>query len=161
MRFAQLLFTLALFSAAALAQLPLSTPASDSKVEDVFLARDDGAGKAGDSAEVFSPGDIPIHCVIMLTSTEPTPVRMLLVAVKVPGVKEGTNVVSAAYTTKQGEDRVYFRGRPDGKWVAGTYRIDVFVADKLERSVAFEVKGTSVPAAATKFAPSKTRKRVN
>ena len=84
--------------------------------------------------------------------------KMMLVAVKVPGVKPESRVVAAAYTTKDEQDRVYFTGRPEGKWVPGTYRIDVFVDEKKERSVMFEVKGTVSPAAANKFvAPVKKR----
>ena len=156
MRFAQQLALLALFSATAFAQPPEPVPTS--KVEDVYLAKDDGAGKAGDMAESFAPTDIPIHCVVVLTDAEPKAVTMLLVAVRVAGVRPETKVVTAAYTTKEKQNRVYFTGRPDGKWVPGTYRIDIFVGDKKERSVTFEVKGTAAPAAANKFAaPAKKR----
>jgi len=162
MRFALVLALLTLLSITALAQEPVTSPTAPlGKVEDVYLARDNGEGKAGDVVEVFTTADVRIHCVVMLTEFDPTPVKMLLVAVKVPGVKPESKVVTAAYMTKQGQDRVYFSGSPDGKWVAGTYRIDIFVEEKKERSVTFEIKGGSEPAAATKFAPSKPVKRPN
>ena len=162
MKFAHaLLFTL-LLSIAAFAQLPQVPPGTAvGKVEDVYLARDNGEGKAGDIAQEFTTGDVRIHCVVVLTGFEPTPVKMLLVAVKVPGVKPESKVVTAAYTTKQGQDRVYFSGSADGNWVPGSYRVDIFVADKKERSVSFEIKSSSVPATSTKFAPSKPGKRRN
>ena len=153
MRFAHALALIALFSAAVFAQSP--EPAS-SKVEDVYLARDNGAGTAGDVTDSFAPSDIPIHCVVVLADARPTAVRMMLVAVKVPGVKPESKVVTAAYTTKDKQNRVYFTGRPEGKWVPGEYRIDIFVDDKKEGSVTFEVKGPLAPAAASKFvAPAK------
>ena len=66
--------------------------------------------------------------------------------------------MAAGYNTKEKQDRVYFTGRPDGKWVPGMYRIDIFVEDRKERSVTFEVQGTAAPAAANKFvAPTKKR----
>ena len=157
MRLAHVLVLIALCCAAAFAQapqpvLPLST------VEDVYLARDDGEGKAGEVAANFAPSDIPIHCVVVLADGQPRAVKMLLVAVKVPGVRPESSVVSAAYNTKDKQDRVFFTGRPDGNWVPGMYRIDIFVDEKKQSSVTFEVKGTIAPAAANKFvAPTKMR----
>jgi hypothetical protein len=162
MKFAHALIFTLLLAIAAFAQLPQSAPeAAVGKVDEVYLARDNGEGKAGDVVEGFTTGDGRIFCVVVLTGFDPTPVKMLLVAVKVPGVKPESKVVTAAYTTKQGQDRVFFSGSPDGKWVPGTYRIDIFVADKKERSVSFEIVGAGVPAAATKFAPSKPAKPRN
>lgn len=157
MRFAHALILIALYCVVVSAQAP--QPAIPlSNVEDVYLARDNGEGKAGEVTENFAPTDVPIHCVVVLADARPRAVKMLLVAVKVPGVKPESRVVSAAYTTKDEQDRVYFTGRPDGKWVPGTYRIDIFVDEKKERSATFEVKGTATPAAANKFAaPAKMR----
>lgn len=162
MRFAHALLITFLLSLAAVAQAPRIVPdTAIGKVDDIYLARDNGEGKAGDIVEAFTTNDTRIHCVVMLTGFDPTPVKMLLVAVKVPGVKPESKVVTAAYTTKQGQDRVFFSGSPDGQWVAGSYRIDIFVADKKERSVMFDIKGSAVPAASTKFAPSKRTRRPN
>ena len=152
MRTAQTLFLIALYCAAAFAQAPQPIlPLAN--VEDVYLARDDGVGKAGDVTDSFAPSDIPIHCVVVLADGQPRAVKMMLVAVKVPGVRPESRVVAASYTTKDKQNRVYFTGRPDGKWVPGTYRIDIFVYDRKERSVTFEVKGADAPAAANKFGP--------
>ena len=155
MRFAHVSLCTLLLVAAICAQPP--EPLKDEVVEDVYLARDDGAGKAGDVTETFSPGDIPIHCIVMLTKANPVAVKMNMVAVKVAGVKPESRVVSAAYSTKQGQDRVFFTGRPDGKWVAGSYRIDVFVEGKLEKSISFDVRGVSPPQAASQFVPAKPK----
>ena len=157
MRFAHALVLIAIYCAAAFAQAPQPVVPLSS-VEDVYIARDNGAGEAGDVTTSFVPSDIPLHCVVVLTDARPRLVRMLLVAVSVPGVRPESRVVAAAYTTKDKQDRVYFTGRPDGKWVPGTYRIDIFVDEKKERSVTFEVKGAAASAAANKFvAPAKKR----
>ena len=157
MRFAHALVLIALCCAAVFAQAP--QPAAPlPNVEDVYLAKDNGEGEAGDVTDSFAPTDIPIHCVVVLADARPRFVKMLLVAVKVPGVKAESRVVSATYTTNDKQNRVFFTGRPDGKWVPGTYRIDIFVDAKKERSVNFDVKGTAAPAAADKFtAPAKRR----
>lgn len=129
-----------------------------SAVEDVYLARDDGEGKAGEVTAVFSPTDIPIHCIVVLTKSDPAAVRMNFVAVKVNGVKPDSRVVSTSFATRQGQDRVFFTGKPHGRWTAGSYRIDVFVNDKLEKSLDFEIKGGTLPAGSN-FAPTKAGPR--
>ena len=161
MRFAYAIFLAAFLAVAAIGQAPQAPVIEAGKVEDVYLAKDNGAGKAGDIAESFGVSDIPIHCIVMLGISDPTAVRMQFVAVKVQGVKPESKVVSAAYTTKQGEDRIYFTGRPKGEWVPGTYRIDIYIGDKVERSVTFDIKGTGAPAAASRFAPARRAKPKN
>jgi hypothetical protein len=86
-------------------------------VDSIYLAKDDGTGQAGDAASSFVPTDIPIYCVVMLDSTTPVTIRMNLVAAKVTGVKADSKVLSVSYTTKDGQNRVNFTGRPTGKWV--------------------------------------------
>lgn len=154
MKFPLTIIILTLAALASYAQAPAEA-LPDSVIDDVYLARDDGNGKAGDVVETFSTRDIPIYCIVSLTRSSPINVKMNLLAVKVNGVKPETKVVTAGYTTKQGQDRVYFTGRPDRVWVAGTYRIDVFVEGKRERSLMFEMKGDAAPVGASKFVPSK------
>lgn len=113
-------------------------------IAEMYLARDDGSGKAGEAAEGFVTSDIPIYCVVQLNSGEPTTVRMNLVAVSVPGVKAETKVVSTSYTTKDLQDRVNFSGRPRGQWVAGTYRVDIFIENRLAGSKDFTVQKPGV-----------------
>ncbi len=122
-------------------------------VSEIYLAKDDGSGKAGDQATSFVTTDVPIYCVVHLESPTSVTVRMNLVAVAVLGVKAETQVVSTSYTTKGKEDRVNFSGRPAGPWVAGRYRVDVFVDDRPAVSREFAVqkpiqaKPTSNPSA--------------
>ena len=159
MRFAHISLFLIVLCVGAFAQPPrLVDIAPSTAVEDVYLARDDGEGKAGEVTSVFTPNDIPIHCIVVLAKPDPAAVRMNFVAVKVNGVKPDSRVVSASFATQQGQDRVFFTGKPHGKWTAGSYRIDVFVNDKLEKSLDFEVKGGVLPAASN-FAPSKPKNR--
>jgi len=157
MRSAHIFILLFLFCIGLTAQSsePVKADPGASVVEDLYLARDDGGGKAGDVTSTFSPADIPIHCIVVLSKTHPIGVKMNFVAVKVAGVKPESRVVSSAYTTRQGQDRVFFTGRPDRRWVAGVYRIDIFVEGKLEKSLAFEVKGNAVPIEVSNFVPAK------
>lgn len=158
MRFAHISLFLIVVCVGAFAQPPgpVEVTPSSAAVEDVYLARDDGEGKAGEVSVIFAPTDIPIHCIVVLSKPDPAAVRMNFVAVKVNGVKPDSRVVSSSYATQQGQDRVFFTGKPHGRWTAGSYRIDVFVNDKLEKSLAFEVKSGSLPAASN-FAPIKPK----
>ena len=122
-----------------------------SGVEEVYLAKDDGEGKAGDQVSAFSTTDIPIYCVVLLESSKATVVKMNFVAVSVSGVKADTKVVTASYTTKESQNRVNFTGRPDGKWTPGKYRVDIFLDGKLAKNLEFAIKsagsnGPSSPA---------------
>jgi hypothetical protein len=112
---------------------------ADPPVAEIYLAKDDGTGKPGDPATSFVVTDIPIFLVVQLSTGRPATVKMNLVAAKVPGVKADTKVVSTAYTTKDLQDRVNFTGRPHGNWVAGVYRADVYIDDKLVKSVTFAI----------------------
>ena len=109
-------------------------------VEEVFLAKDNGEGKAGEAAESFFTTDIPIYCIVQLNSSNPATVKMNFVAVSVQGVKAESKVISVNYKTNGKQNRVSFTGKPDGFWTAGSYRIDIFINDKLAVGKSFEIK---------------------
>ena len=111
-------------------------------IEEVYLARDDGSGKAGEQVTEFRTTDVPIYCVVLLASDAQAVVKMTFVAVNVVGVRAETKVVTTAYTTKQGQNRVNFTGRPEGRWTPGRYRVDLFVNGKLVRNLEFDIKGS-------------------
>jgi hypothetical protein len=145
-----LLLFVPVFCASALAQEgdAVTAPVKEGGLE-IYLAKDDGTGKAGEEATSFVTTDVPIYCVVVLGTSEPATVKMNLVAVAVPGVKAETRVVSTTYTTKENEDRVNFTGRPAGQWVAGRYRVDIFVGKtpvfSREFAVQKAVQATPVP----------------
>ena len=145
-KIALLVFLILLSCVASFGQEAVAKPTPVSGVE-IYLAKDDGTGKAGDEATSFVTTDVPIYCVVLLESALPTTVMMNLVAVAVPGVKADTKVVSSSYTTKDDQDRVNFTGKPAGQWVAGRYRVDIFVGGVPVISREFAVqKAVQVPA---------------
>ena len=123
---------------------------------EVYLAKDDGTGKAGEEATSFVTTDVPIYCVVLLDSADQTTVKMNLVAVAVPGVRPETRVVSTSYTTRDNQDRVNFTGRPVGQWVAGRYRVDIFVGTAAAVSREFAVQKAVQAKPATKPTPPKS-----
>lgn len=122
-------------------------------IEDVYLAKDDGNGKAGDPVSSFITTDIPIYCVVKLVSSKPATVKMNFVAVSVSGVKPDSKVVSVSYSTKAGQNRVNFTGRPDDKWNAGKYRVDIFIDGKLAKDLVFDIRSVKAADAASYFQP--------
>jgi hypothetical protein len=121
------------------------------QIEEVYLARDDGNGKAGDQAEEFRTTDVPIHCVVLLDTIGKVTVKMNFVAVRVAGVKPETKVVSASYTTTEKQNRVNFTGTPDGAWTPGRYRVDLFIDGKAAKSVEFDIKASTSNVAAASY----------
>jgi hypothetical protein len=128
-------------------------------VEELYLAKDDGNGLAGEQVTEFTTTDVPIFCVVLLDTFEKTTVKMNFVAVNVAGVKADTKVVTASYTTQAGQNRVNFTGRPEGRWTPGKYRVDIILDGKVARNVEFDIKGsggTGTNTASKFFQPPKT-----
>ena len=117
---------------------PANTPVA---VEAIYLAKDDGNGQAGEQVSTFQTTDARIYCIVQLNSDSGATVKMNFVAVSVPGVKADTNVVSTSYTTKNGESRVDFYGKPKTKWTAGKYRVEIFVDGKVVKELPFDITG--------------------
>lgn len=116
------------------------------QVEEIYLARDNGKGKAGEIVESFLTNDIPIHCIVQLDSMKPVTVKMIFVATNVTGVKPETKVIAVNYTTNGSQTQVNFTGKPEKNWFAGNYRIDIFINDKSAKSLDFEIKKSPQPA---------------
>ena len=132
---------------------PAKTPAG---VEEIYLAKDDGKGQVGEQATTFQTTDARIYCIVQLTSDTGATVKMNFVAVSVPGVKAETNVVSTSYTTKNGENRVNFYGKPKTTWTAGKYRVEIFVDGKVVKDLPFDIIGP-VTIAGSSFVQSTTK----
>jgi hypothetical protein len=142
----------------------LPEPLQTVGVEEIYLAKDDGEGKAGEMAESFLTTDIPIYCVVQLDSTQPATVKMNFVAVDVKGVKAETKVITVTYKTNGKQNLVNFKGKPESVWTAGSYRIDIFIDGKLAVGKAFEIKTSpnetrKTPAQSDNFIPPKPKPR--
>jgi len=125
-------------------------------IETVSLARDDGSGKPGDAADGFFVSDVPIHCLIDLSSHRAVTVKMNLVAVNVKNIKIGASVIAVSYKTNGQQNRVRFNASPEGGvWAAGTYRIDVLLDGKIAKSLEFEIVKTPQQIEREKQKPSK------
>lgn len=135
-----IMFLCLFFAAGAFAQTEEKTESPAAVIEEITLMRDDGEGNAGEETDVFKITDVPIHCQILLGSFKPAIVKMNLIAVEVKGLKAGMKVLSVSYKTNGNQNIVAFRGSPQKTWLAGKYRAEVFVDDKLAGKKEFEIQ---------------------
>lgn len=135
-----LVFGLSIFAQTQTPQIQTDEPG----VEEIYLARDNGEGKPGDIVESFLTTDVPIYCVVQLNSLKIVTVKMNFIAVAVKGVKSETKVFTVDYKTNGKQNRVFFTGTPDGKWVTGTYRVDIFVNGKAAGKKEFQIQNSAV-----------------
>lgn len=124
---------------------------AEGPVADAFLAFSNGDGGPGEESAEFKTTDNPIYCIVNLSATDSQTVKMNLVAVRVAGLREGSRIVTTSYTTKDGENIVHFSGGPAKVWFVGKYRAEIFVNDKLEKTLEFDVKGTTSAVPSTSF----------
>src|SRR6476661_7240221 len=121
-------------------------PQNPPGVEELYLAKDDGKGKAGEQVSEFATTDVPIYCVVLLSEPQKVTVKMNFVAVGVAGMKAETKVVTTSYTTKEGQNRVNFSGRPEGSWPPGKYRVDIFLDGKAAKALEFDIRAPATGA---------------
>jgi hypothetical protein len=148
---AVLILSFCLFSSLTIFGQPPSAPKAKPVVgiENILLLRDDGDGNADEEAAVFEQTDVPIHCRIFLDSFIPATVKMNLIALNVKGLKAESKIITVSYKTNGEQNIVNFRGSPDNVWLAGKYRIDIFVDEKLAGNREFEIQQNEpVPPAA-------------
>ena len=159
MKLVSIIFLCVFFTLSALGQTPEQQQTTDNEtvgVEEIYLAKDNGEGKAGDAETTFLTTDIPIFCVVQLNSIKPATVKMNFIAVKVAGVKAETKVVTVSYKTNGKQNRVNFTGKPDGNWIAGSYRVDIFIDGKLAGSRELEIQKAATANPAVKSFQTKT-----
>lgn len=109
-------------------------------VEQITLQRDDGAGKAGDEVDSFLTTNKILHFRIQLSSQKSASVKMILVAADVKGLKAETKSVTVTYKTNGKQTVVNFNATPEDAWLAGKYRVDIFIDGKLADKKEFEIQ---------------------
>ncbi len=129
----------------------VSAQESALSVDELYLAKDSGSGQPGEASSAFKTTDSPIYCVVILNSAGPASVKMQFVAVDVAGIKAGKQIISASYTLKAGQDRVFFTGKPYDTWAVGKYRAEITIDGKAEKSAEFIVLGSVKAVAAESF----------
>ncbi len=150
------LFLCAFFGLPAFAQTVETPPDSDEvTVADISLAKDDGNGKPGEVVEKFKTTDVPVHCLVQLSSIKSVTVKLNLVAVKANGLKLEASIVTVSYKINGNQNRARFNVSPEKNWSAGKYRADIFLNGKLAKSLEFDIEKSAADIEKDKQTPPK------
>jgi hypothetical protein len=103
------------------------------------LARGYDKGKAVDPTTTFKPSDHVIHLVVAVgNAPDNTKVGASWFAVDAGG-SQNEKLDSASGTLKNGEDHVDLTLSNTSNWPRGTYKVDLMLDDKRDRTLDFEV----------------------
>jgi len=127
---------------------PTATPeapaASNPSIGDAYTARDqDGA----DPTTVFAPEDVFYTIVDLVDAPDQATVKVVWTAVQVQGEAPDTYLREDELTTDSGQ--LYFQLSNSDLWSEGTYKVDIYLNDILDRTLELSVasSGTSGPPA--------------
>ena len=112
----------------------------DDKIKNLYMAKDSG-GSAGDKTSSFSPSDRTVYCVAELNNADAgTKVKFVWIAVDVVDTLKNEKIKDIEYTTKAMENKVSGHLSYPQDWPKGTYKVEAYVNDKLEKSVEYKVE---------------------
>jgi hypothetical protein len=117
-----------------------STSGPGEFVSEIRMAKDDGSGDPEEgSTEVFGPNDRTIHCVIKLKDSDSgTKIKFSWIIVEAEGAKN-EKIKEIEYTTKALENVVHAHLTLPRDWPKGKYKVDVYVNDKLDKTINYTV----------------------
>jgi hypothetical protein len=108
-------------------------------VDSIALSRDDGSGKAGETVESLKPSDRKFHAKVAFDKGDDAKVKADLIAVDTPEGKN-VNVLSQDYDLGGMENTIDLTFSLPNDWPAGSYKIDVSVNGKPDKSKEFKIE---------------------
>lgn len=137
-----LFFTLVLILSSLLAACSAST--ANIQSADLGTGYDSGAGKVTGATTTFAPTDTTIHLVVAVANApEDTTVRSVWTAVDIPSQDlKDQKLGETTYATKDIGSNVHFTlaGNNGQEWPAGSYKVDIYLNDKLDRTLTYTVQ---------------------
>ncbi len=109
--------------------------ASTANVKEAQLAKDEAGTQA---TTAFGSGDTFYFNVTLANAPEDTKVKAAWTAVQVEGADANTALDSTEM--QSGDGVVHFKLTNNTPWPAGKYKVDLFLNDKLDRTVEFQVQ---------------------
>ncbi len=104
---------------------------------DAFMAKDSAGNER---TTIYAQGDIFYAIVDLANAPSDTTLRAVWFAVNVQGEQPNTQIDDA--TTTSGDARLTFNltNAANTLWPIGQYRVDLYLNDKLEKTLEFEVQ---------------------
>jgi outer membrane usher protein FimD/PapC len=124
---------LAAFTAILLATLACNFSASTAKITDAYLAFDEGGTQ---KTTVYTPTDQFFVIVVLANAPSDTVTKAVWTGVELANGEKNVKLVENEFTS--GNKKVYFTA--SGDWSVGKYKVDIYLNDKLDRTLEFEVK---------------------
>ena len=118
--------------------------ASTANIRSAVTSKGYENGKAVDPTTTFSPSDNPIHAVIEVgnapTDTKIKAVWTIVDAVGADGSEiKDQKLTESEFLTKDTDSTVHFTVTSDQSWPVGKYKADIYLDDKLDRTLEFTV----------------------
>ena len=130
----RIMFLLVL-STLVLSSLACEFSASTAKISDAVMARD---AEGNDPTTTFAPEDT-FYCLVTLANApDDTTVRAVWTAVEVEGTNPNTVIDES--TVDSGSGTLEFNLTNSNLWPAGSYTVELYLNDKLDRTIEFEVQ---------------------
>jgi hypothetical protein len=129
---------------AALALSACGFSVSTANIQDATLAKGYDNGNAVDPTTVFAAEDQKIHLVVNVgNAPDDTNVKAVWSMVAVAG-NEPSVLYESPLTLNSGENIAHFILTNDQPWPAGSYKVDVYLNDKLDRTLEYQVEEPEV-----------------
>jgi hypothetical protein len=123
-------------AALALSILACGFSASTANISEATLTRDEAGN---DPTTTFSPGDTFYLIVQLANAPDDTVVKASWTAVDVEGADPNTFIDESEITS--GSGTITFNlTNSQGQWPAGSYKVDLYLNDELERTLEFSVQ---------------------
>jgi hypothetical protein len=118
--------------------------ASTANIRSAVTSKGYENGKAVDPTTTFSPSDSPIHAVIEVgnapTDTKIKAVWTVVDAVGADGSEiKDQKLTESEFLTKDTDSTVHFKLSTEQSWPVGKYKADIYMDDKLDRTLEFTV----------------------
>jgi hypothetical protein len=118
-----------------LVALACSFSATTANIKDAWTASDEAGNNR---TTVFSQNDIFYVKVVLANAPDDTKVKASFTAVDAEG--EQPNTFIDDYELTSGDGTLTFNLTNNGAWPKGKYKVDLYINDKLDRTIDFEVQ---------------------
>jgi hypothetical protein len=113
---------------------------STANIKDAVLAKGYDNGEAVDPTTVFAQDDQTIHLVVKVANApSDTTVKAVWQIAQVEGYDPSV-IDETSLTLDSGQDSVDFTLSNDQLWPVGKYKVDLYLNDKLDRTLEYEVQ---------------------